>query len=260
MQPPRSLDEIIDAFGIESLRTGAGLQIGPSGDLAVTADGDLRIGSVPFNAMYRLAQRWRFEEPTARLLFDAVMEAFSIEADLSREVETTGFADITQPPAREPTMEDVRRFRQIGDHQGALINGRGVAAGAVMVMLGNMLARFCDDLGLKGPLGKHGPPAFAGHSIGAVVQAAANNFRHHDEWARTKRPKDQQLISMICLIEVLEASDQPKPWGGNWVVAIRYNLCGEILRAISAEQFETLGAWLFEYAKSLAAPPASASP
>ncbi len=259
MNPPRSMDEIIEAFGIDILKRGADLQVTPAGDLAVTADGDLRIGSIPFNAMFRLAQRWRFQEPVAKQLFSTVMEAFAIEADLEREINASGFADLSKPPLREPTLDDARRFQEIGDHQGALINGRGAAGGAAMVMLGGMLARFCDDLGLKGGPGKHGPPAFAGHSFGAVVQAAANSFRHHDEWARTKRPRDQQLVSMICICEVLEASDQPKPWGGNWVFAVRYNLCGELLRTVSDGTFENLGANLFEYAKSLAAGQASAS-
>ena len=55
------------------LYTGADLQF-KNGDLALTKDGDLRSGAIPFDLMYRLVQSWRYNAPAMRLMFDTTQQ------------------------------------------------------------------------------------------------------------------------------------------------------------------------------------------
>ena len=88
---------------------------------------------------------------------------------------------------------------------------------------------------------------FAGHSFGVVLDAAAANFRHHDEWARTEPPSEQQLRSITVMGDVLGktiASDGTRhPFRGN--------ACPEILLALSGGSFEMLNEHLFAFARNL---------
>jgi len=52
---PDSYDDVIFRYGLTALYNGGDLQI-ENGDLALTKDGDLRLGAIPYNAMFRLVQ------------------------------------------------------------------------------------------------------------------------------------------------------------------------------------------------------------
>ena len=63
---PDSYDDVIFRYGLTALYNGGDLQI-ENVDLALTKDGDLRLGAIPYNAMFRLVQSWRYNVPAMRL-------------------------------------------------------------------------------------------------------------------------------------------------------------------------------------------------
>jgi hypothetical protein len=249
---PQPLEDLIETYDVDRLRHMGEPAVDGAGGYPRMPDGEVQWGARPYHAMLRLAQRWRLQVPTLRLLHDQAMAAFAEEAEIERRIQASGFADPTKPFAREPDPEDLAQLTDLRERQAALINTRGACSGAVMVMVAGHLDRFADDLGLQPPLSSHGPRDHAGHTFAGVVRAAANSFRHHDEWGRTPRLNNQQAASMIAIVELLEAGPEPKPWGGNWVLAVRFNLSGEVLRALTGGDFEALGRGVFDFAKALA--------
>lgn len=247
IRPPPHID-IVQTYGLTPLLNGLDLSLTADGDLATTVDFDLKMGDDQQNGLHRLVVRWRFNEPALRGNFAAVIESFEREKALNGELNDVA-TKILQADA-------VERYHEIQDEIGVLSFGRDAAAGTIMVVLANLLHRLRVDLGLH-PLKFvastpaewfTSPPTFAGYSLGAVLDAAAANFRHHDEWARTEPPNEQQLRSITVMGAVLGktiASDGSKhPFRGND--------CPEILLAVSDGKFETLNENLFAFAKALA--------
>lgn len=89
---------------------------------------------------------------------------------------------------------------------------------------------------------------FAGQSFGAAVEAAANNFRHFDEWAATIDATAQQMKSMKVLAAILGLTLEPT--GKRH--PIRNNVCPEVLTLLSNGKFETLMDEFFGYTRSMA--------
>lgn len=118
-----------------------------------------------------------------------------------------------------------------------------------MVVLSNMLLRYKEDLKATNPKWERIGPQFHGYSFGEVVIAAANNFRHHDEWARSQTLNAQQRKS-ISVIEValnytLVSSALVVPW--------RRNACADLIKVIGGSDFATLERSFFEFAKAMCA-------
>jgi len=67
----RSFDEIVQAYDLSLLRKPADWSL-LDGDLARTADGDIKVGSTAYNALFRLVWLWQLNEPHFRYLLDAV--------------------------------------------------------------------------------------------------------------------------------------------------------------------------------------------
>jgi hypothetical protein len=68
-------------------------------------------------------------------------------------------------------------------------------------------------------------PLIKGCSFGSVVTAAANNFRHHDEWARRDPPTEKQMKSIRVIAAVLKV---PIGKNGNGH-PFRRNVCPEVV-------------------------------
>ena len=117
--------------------------------------------------------------------------------------------------------------------------GGAACAGAIMVVLSNMLQRYKDDLKATNPKWEGIGTQFNGHSFGEVVVAAANNFRHHDEWARTRPPTPQQQKS----IAVIEAAAPHVLW--------RRNACADLVPVVGGSVFATLEQRFFDFAKAM---------
>jgi hypothetical protein len=85
---------------------------------------------------------------------------------------------------------------------GATEVSRSALAGSLMIVVGSLLGRFRDDLGVSSADWNAGTPSYASYSFGQVVSAAANSFRHADEWKKAlfaKNPDAQQRRSMNVL-------------------------------------------------------------
>ena len=90
-------------------------------------------------------------------------------------------------------------------------------------------------------------PQFRGHSFGEIVVAAANNFRHHDEWARTRTPNKKQREA-IAVIEAVLNYTVVSP---ALVVPWRRNACADLIPLIGDGDFATLEEGFFEFAKAM---------
>lgn len=68
---PQSFMEVVDLYGIVLLKTPADLVV-KNGGIGQTKTGDLMLGDPIYSGMVRFVQRWRFNEPTLRNLFERV--------------------------------------------------------------------------------------------------------------------------------------------------------------------------------------------
>ena len=239
MQAP-SYEDTIAAYNLEILKPGGDLQISATGDLQLTPDGDLKLGGDGFNAMFRLVRRWCFNAPTLAVMFDAI--ARTQEQKQGYEAEKNDIASILfdDPQA-------IQKFHLLTDEIGASEFGCAAYAGTIMVVLGNLLARFKSDLNATQDDWKQAPPLIEGYSVGAIIDAAANNFRHHDEWAKTEPPSQQQLRSISVIAAVLKIAIEPN--GARH--PFRQNVCPDVVATLSGDSFEQLNRNLFDFATSM---------
>ena len=116
-----------------------------------------------------------------------------------------------------------------------------------MIVLSNILLRYKEDLKSTNPKWIGIRPLFQGYSFGQVVVAAANNFRHHDEWARTRKLDAKQKKNIEVISFVLKS--YPLSLGAS--VQWRRNACVDLLHLICANDFTRLETNLFEFAKAM---------
>jgi hypothetical protein len=236
---PKYLD-VVSAYGLDVI--GGDLQVNEKGDIAVTLDGDLKFGNDRVNATHRLIQRWCFNAPIIGALFSLATHASATKQRLDAEMDVVA-------PLVFHSAASMERFHDINNEIGAHTFGGGACAGAIMVVLSNLLLRYRDDL--KPATGKweKSSPQIEGRSFGSIVTAAAVNFRHHDEWARSHPPTSQQLGSIRVIADVLKQPITPDrnrhPFRGN--------VCPDLLEALSEGDFELLSQRFFAFAKDVAA-------
>jgi len=195
---PDSYDDVIFRYGLTALYNGGDLQI-ENGDLALTKDGDLRLGAIPYNAMFRLVQSWRYNAPAMRLMFDTIYELRNAKPELEQNLEEI----LSRGPAlgRFLPSRDVPLYHAANEAIGATKVSRSALAGSLIIVVGSLLGRFKDDLNVSAADWNAGTPNYAEHSFGQVVTAAANSFRHADEWKKALFAKntDKQQRSMDVL-------------------------------------------------------------
>lgn len=237
-------DDVIAAYKLDILKPGGDLQLTASGDLDLTAYGDLKIGDDRVNAMRSLVDSWRFSAPTLIGLFKLVTDAQAAKRQFDDEMNNVASTlfDSSAPLAR---------FHAIREEIGACAFGEMACAGAIMVMLQNLLMRFKNDLKATDADDDWDKcsPLIEGCSFGSVVTAAANNFRHHDEWARRDPPTEKQMKSIRVIAAVLKV---PIGKNGNGH-PFRRNVCPEVVEALSDGNCEELNRKFFAFAKNMAA-------
>lgn len=233
-----SFDEVVATYNLEVLKKGSDLQLTEEGDLALTDDRDLKLGDDRFNALFRLVERWRFNAPTLEMLFAFVTSATSRRGRIDREVEALGRKQFTP-----------QEFHMLFDSIDATELGREIYAGAIVMVLNNLLQRFKRDLRADDGVWRDTGPFFGGASFGSVLAAAANNFRHHDEWARTEPPSAQQLNSIKIIAAALQ---RPVAMDGKHH-PFRDNVCCSLLRVLSDGDNQRLNRNIFAFAAGLAA-------
>lgn len=237
--PLKDYNQILVRFGLESLKSGLDLQLTKCGDIAITRDGDLQLGNLRKNGMFRFIERWRQSE-------SAIAELFGPMARASSKLESLSFA---RDNGTGPSLS--RNPKEYHEATDSIVEAELVSAtlaGTIAVIQHNLLVRLKLDLNASEDEWRKTPPAFGGYSLGEIFSAAAANFRHYDEWASTKSPTAQQLASMKVLcallnIPVLTAHGDP---------SIRSNVCGKVLMLLSRGSIDTLHQITVEYAKSLA--------
>lgn len=230
-------ENTIAAYNLEILKPGADLEISGTGDLQLMGDGHAKFGDDAFNAMFRLVQRWCFNAPTLEVLFDSVAHTRAQKQQFEAEKNDTAAAMFDDPQA-------IQKFHRLTDEIVASEFGCAAYAGTIMVVLDNLLQRFKSDLKATwDDWGKCGP-LIEGHSIGSIIRAAANNFRHHDEWARTDPPDTKQWPSIPVIAAVLKQAIAPD--GARH--PFRQNVCPDVVAALSAGSFEQLNRNFFAFA------------
>jgi hypothetical protein len=236
-------DKLVDCYGLTMLKSPGDLQI-ENGDIAVTKDGrDLKFGDTAYNALFRLVNGWRFNEPTFKLLFELVYEAKQKQAELEEHQNREPLSLV----AMMGNSEAVATYHRMNDEIGATQMAYYAAATALLLAISAMLALFKIDVE-AGPAWQTTGPLFGGHSVGAIIEATANNFRHRDEWAMTRPPNTRQLSS----IQILAAALNEPISGDGSRHRLARDIGHEILDVLSGGNFETLAARIFEFANTLA--------
>ncbi len=238
LQTAPRYEDVVTAYGLDV--RGGDLQLTASGSIAVTVDGcDLKWGSDRVNAMHRLIQRWRFNAPTLVGLFKLVGHAQERKEQLNEELELIAPIAFTQ---------SAQQFHEINDEIGTSTFGGAACAGTIMIVLYNLLMRYKMDLNASNEKWEKSLPQIGGCSLGSIIKAGAANFRHHDEWARSNRPNEQQLSSIRV---VAAALNQPITADGKGH-PFRGNICLELLETVSGGDCEQLIQRFFAFAKDLA--------
>jgi hypothetical protein len=229
---PPQFREIVERYRVDFLKAPADLAI-RKGDIALTKRGDLMLNSEEYSALFTLVQYWRFNEPYLRNLFEVVLTTNRRLGSLIEQ--------------RDQSLD---RFvnHERNDEISANAIGMASYAGAIVMVMSRLLLAFRDDLGATEREWIQSGPKIEGCSIGAIVEAAANNFRHNDEWLKhTRKPTKQQLRSIRVLATVLRepiAADGERH-------GLNRDICPEILELLSGGDFEQLASNLFAFANAI---------
>lgn len=233
--------EIAERYDLGSVKFGGDLQITDGGDLKTTRDGDLQLGNDQHNALHRLVVRWQFNAPMLKTMLDFVSDAEAKMRAAKTELENVSAMMSAEHEAAIDMWHDLHQ--EIGIHE----YGPEAYAGTTMVVLSGLLRREWADLG-KPSVWDTAGTKIKNRSVGVIVEAAAHNFRHSDEWSTAVTPTEQQLKSILVIADVLDARLEPR--GKNH--PFRGNVCPEILHVVSESSFETLMDRFFRYARALA--------
>lgn len=233
-------ESVVAKHALGPILAGGDLQLTPDGDIAATPDGDLKFGNDKCNAMHRLVQRWWFNARILETLFELVTQESQRMQQVDAERNVIAGIVFT-------SREMIEKFHILADEIGAREFGGAACAGAIMVVLSNMLQRYKDDLSATTPKWERIRPQYRGYSFGEVVVAAANNFRHQDEWARTRTPNPQQQKSIAVIEAMLNYTVQ----SSGFVVPWRRNACADLVSVIGGSDFATLEQGFFEFAKAM---------
>jgi hypothetical protein len=204
------------------------------GDLAMHA-GDVQVGDLCYNALYRLVVLWRYNELHLRQLLSTVGEMSDRHAESHREFEQLGDRH-NRGSASNPWdgFDDfAKAFREASDEEGLAHFGAHNYAGCLLIVLSNILQRFRSDIGAPAAW-KIAEPIFNGFSVGSIVVAAANGYRHEDEWAKASELDHRQKTSLDvitgCLVGRTAATESTLA------------RCAEIILLLSGGEFDALGA------------------
>jgi hypothetical protein len=236
-------EEIIEAYDLEILRRPADWGDDSGGDLLLTEDGSPQVGDQIYNAMYRLVDRWSLESPTLQGLFTS---AVTSKNEHDRSIASI---DELSPVSTVDWDAFAAKFRQTLDQGNAHEFAASIYAAAVVLVLANLLLRFLADLKLNCDEAEKIVAEFDGHSFFAVVRAAANNFRHYEEWTKAKCLDARQKHSIAILADVLS-----RRLPHSVFEARSRNVCAEVLNVLSGNtsDYEALNKNLFRFVKSAA--------
>lgn len=246
-QPP-TYSSLIKRHGLSVIAKGGDLVLTPEGDFAFTKDGDLQNGSVAHNGMFRLTEAWRLNAPSLRMMYDTVRELRTAQPDLENEVEAA-LGTFRWPEQSEGFEAEISAYHTVNDELGAATLGRGALAGSLMVVTAALLLRFKHDVEPTDAEWQNTPPLTNAVSIGQMITAAANSFRHHDEWVRARFTNNfsaQQRRSLQPLVQALDLLG-PNPLFGD------VNASERIALLLGEQDFEQFEGAVLKYANAVAA-------
>lgn len=244
---PPSYEHVIDTYGLEILKAPGDWSI-VDGDLLVTKDWDIQVGDTPYNALFRLVEEWRLNAPHLRHLFDLVAAMRVRRKELDDRMDRLGEEKRARFDIRtylKPDEQFTTAFHANIDEHRVADYGFATYAGCIVLILSGSLLRFRDDLDAKGDHWTKPGPLFNAHSLGQVIVAAANGYRHDDEWSKTNLPTPQQMASQEVLARSLagNVTSQPRAPGR----------CTEVLEMLSGGKgFDGLAANLFTFVHNVA--------
>lgn len=244
---PPSFDHMVETYGLTILEGGLDFAL-ENGDLALTKDGDIKLGDTVGSAMHRLVQAWRLNAPHLRHLFDLSAAMEKRRHELDTKLDQLGQAqraafDIRTFP--RPNPDFVVAFHQINDEQDSAVYGHATYAGCACMVISGTLLRFKDDIEASDADWQAAGPLFNGCSVGRIVVAAANGFRHEDEWAKTRHATPQQRVSQEILARAVGDEPNKGRWSGG--------RCPQVLNLLSdGGDFNYLTKAVFEFAHDVA--------
>lgn len=251
---PPLYSELIERHGLSVIAKGGDLVLTPDGDIATTKSGGALFGSVAHNAMFRLTEGWRLNSPSLRLMYEAVRELRGQHGALEDEVEMA--ATLFGFSGPEPFSAEVSAFHTANDAFGAALLGRGALAGSLMVVTSSLLARFKNDAEPTPAEWKNTGPLVNGVSVGRFIVAAANSFRHHDEWIEARVAGSfsaYQRRSIDPLVQALNLLGPDDLFGD-------VNACERATVLLGEQDFKQFEAAVLRYANAVAAQIEARSP
>ena len=243
---PSTYSSLIKRHGLSVIAKGGDLVLTPDGDLAMTNDGDLQLGGTAHNAMFRLTEAWRLNSPALHLMFGAVRELRDQHNKFEMKVN-----DALTPVMWHdlPFEAEFSAYHEANDALGAATLGRGALAGSMMIVTASLLERFRVDLKPTAPEWLATPPLHGGHAVGPSAVAAANSFRHMDEWRRSSVAGSftgQQTKSMEVLVGALGLEGRADLFGD-------INPCERLIFQLGPQAFEQYEGAVLKYANTVAA-------
>lgn len=246
-----SFDQIVDAYQLSLLNEVADWSL-EDGDIASTADGDVKVGDDAYNALFRLVQLWRYNEPHLLQIFSAAETMASRRIALNHQLNAIGdgrLEELSNDPFSK-IDKFAQQFHGILDEQGAAVFGADTFSGSLMIAVSGALLRFKSDLApaafWKGSkFWEISGPLINNCSTGSIIVASANGYRHADEWAKTRPAKPIQKSSQDVISAALAGESRPDDEAGP-------GRCPEIVQLLSGGRFEMLAANIFNFAHDLA--------
>ena len=219
-----------------------------NGDLSITRWGDILAGSVQHAGFARFILYWRYNWLSIQELLVAAYQA-KIAVQKQREELDRLAAERTSLMRSNPFDQTGQqafhvKYQQEGDVLGALAFGQETYAASLMLTLSSLLGQLRDDIEANDTIWRGCGPHYGGRSLGELVAAAANAFRHADEWLKTVKPSARQRVSMDCLADAL---GRPLERFG-----FRKSINCEVLDVISAGSPDTLTENVLGFAHALA--------
>jgi hypothetical protein len=235
-------DRILAQHNIVRLKPGADLQVLTIGDMKLTRRGHLQYGDFYFNALDQFVDGWVSNLPTLQLLFTAVRDSVERRAEFEKRMDEESYKVVEQMMRGETPSHN----SFLASEQGTQIEvGRDSCSGAIFVVVNTLLQGLRDDLN-SGSLWKSTAKEAYGYSLGQVIEAGSNNFRHYDEWnaqwmdKKAFTPKQQASVDVIA-----KALNEPDP------LMLSGNVCGRLLLSICNADFEQFESVVMIFAQVL---------
>ncbi len=242
---PPTYEEVLDAHALTILAGGADFSI-ENGDLALTKDGDIKLGDTVHNALFRVVQAWRYNAPHLRMLFELEGQMRARKIEMDDKANAIGAASQARFSVDFPAGDEelITAYHTVIDEQGAAQYGQATYAGCVILLLSGLMRRFKDDVEATEDDWTKAAPLFNGYSVGQLLVASANGFRHEDEWAKTRQPTTRQQASQTALAKALG--------GIGSALERKPGRCSDVLDLLSGGDFDRLSEHLFSFAHNIA--------